>query len=120
MRVMQGRYLHAVVIDQFGTLIQPAILLRLAVQKSPGIRRRQRDLDRMRIDLLREIQRLLNRLLRFARKTKNESAVNDNAKIVAIPGELLRDLDPHPFLDVIQNLLIAGFISDEQQTQTIV
>ena len=34
--------------------------------------------------------------------------------------KLFGDLDPHALLDVVQNLLVAGFIADQQQAQAAV
>jgi hypothetical protein len=32
---------------------------------------------------------------------------------VTILGELAGDVDPHAFFDVVQDLLVAGFVADQ-------
>src|SRR5258708_7717684 len=72
-RVVGRRDLHAVLVDQLGVLdVEPAILHRLLVKERAGIGRRQRDLDRVRVDFGRELDRLLDRLLGLARQAENE------------------------------------------------
>ena len=44
----------------------------------------------------------------------------DDAKLAAILGEALGDVDQQALLDVVQDLLIAGFVADQQQTKAIV
>ena len=58
--------------------------------------------------------------LRLARQAEDEGAVDGDAELVAILGEALGDLDAHALLDVVQDLLIAGFVADEQQPQAVV
>ena len=74
----------------------------------------------MRIDLLGEIQRLLDRLAGFAGEPQNEGAVDDDAELVAVFGEAAGKIHPHALLDVDQDLLIAGFVADQEQTQAII
>src|SRR5438067_11107567 len=114
MRIMQRRDLYAVVIDQFGAVIKPAILFCLPVKEGAGIWRREGYLYRMRIDFLREIQRFADGFFAFARQSENKGAVNHNPKIVAVFGELARNLNPHALLDVVKDLLIAGLIANQK------
>ena len=58
--------------------------------------------------------------LGFARQAQNEGAVDDDAELVAVLGEAARHVDPHALLDVVQDLLIAGLVADQQQAQAIV
>src|ERR1700722_20369495 len=52
MRIMQRRDLDTTVVDQLGMFyIEPAVLDRLLVEERAGIRRGERDLNCMRIDL---------------------------------------------------------------------
>ena len=67
MRVVQRRDLDAVVVDQPGVGVEPAVLLRLLVKERTGIRRRQRNLDGVRVDFGGEADGLLDRLLGLAR-----------------------------------------------------
>ena len=46
--------------------------------------------------------------------------MHGHAEFVAILGEATRDLDQHALLDIVQDLLVAGFIADQQQPQAIV
>ena len=39
---------------------------------------------------------------------------------MAILGEALGDVDPHALLDIVQDLLIAALVADEQQPQAVV
>src|SRR5438552_2758171 len=108
-------------VDELGMFyVKPAILDRLLVQKRAGIGRRERDLNRVRIDLRRELDRLLDRFLGLAGKSEDESAVDRDAKLMAILGEAFGDVDQHALLDVMQDLLIARLITDQEQAQTVV
>ena len=41
--------------------------------------------------------------------------MHDEAKLVAILGELAGALDGRTFLDVLENLLISGLVADDKQ-----
>ncbi len=41
-------------------------------------------------------------------------------EFVAILGKPPRDVDAHPLLDVVEDLLVAGLVADEQQPQSVV
>src|SRR5207248_5961458 len=84
------------------------------------IRGSQRHLDRVRIDFGGEADRLLDRFFGLTRESEDERAVNGDAEVVTVLGEAAGELDPHALLDVVQNLLIAGFVADEQQAQAVV
>ena len=43
-----------------------------------------------------------------------------DAELVAVLGEAARDVDPHALLDVVEDLLVAGFVADQQQPQAVV
>src|SRR5262245_65784087 len=96
------------------------VLQRLLVQERTGIRRRKGNLYRVRIDLDRETDGFLDRLLGLARKTQNEGTVRDDAKLAAVFGKTLGHVDAHPLLDVVKKLLIAGFVAEEQEPQAVV
>ena len=67
MRVAQRRGLHAAFGQQLRILIdEPTVLQRLLVEERAGIRRRKRDLDRVRVDLDGETDGFLDRLLGLA------------------------------------------------------
>ncbi len=55
------------------------------MQLRARIRRGQRDLDRVRIDLFGELDRLANGVLGFARQTQDERAVDGDAELATVP-----------------------------------
>src|SRR5579883_1420236 len=114
-------YLHAMRIDQFtGLDLEPSLFLRLTVKFRAGIRRRERHLDRLRLDIAGKANGFANRLGCFAGQPENKRAMNGDAQLPAIAGEFACDVDAGSLLDVIQDLLNAGFVADEQQPQAIV
>ena len=118
MRIVQRRDLDAVLVDQFGVRgVEPAVLHRLVVEEGAGIGRGQRHLDGVRVDPWRPADRLGDRLAGLARQAEDEGAVDGDAELVAVLGELLGDLDAHALLDVVQDLLVAGLVADQQQAQ---
>src|SRR5207253_4044907 len=80
---------------------------------------RSRHLNRVRIDLGRETDGLLDRLLRLAGQAENEGAMDLDAELVAILGEAPRELDAHALLDVEQDLLVAGLVRSEEHTSEL-
>jgi hypothetical protein len=77
----------------------------------------------MRVDLLGETDRFLDRLGRLGRlagEADDKGAVDGDAEIAAVFGELAGPVDPDTFLDVDENLLVPGLVSDEQEAQAIV
>src|SRR5271165_3180140 len=119
--IVQRRDLHAVFVDE-GSIgfVEPAVLHRLIVKESAGVGRGERNLDRVRIDLGGEADRLLDRLSGFSRQAHDERAVDPDAEFAAILGETPGDVDPHALLHVVQDLLIAGLVAHEQQPQAAV
>src|SRR6202011_245520 len=84
-RIVQRSNLRAFLrqeIDLF--VIKPAILFGLLVKERTGVWRGQGNLNRVRIDLLREVERLLDRFLGFPRKHENKSSVDDDSELVAV------------------------------------
>jgi hypothetical protein len=61
----------------------------------------------VRVDLAGEGDRLLDGLLRLPRQAKDERAVDGDAEVAAVLGELLRPLDAQALLDVDEDLLVA-------------
>ena len=55
------------------------------------------------------------RVARLARQADDEIAVDRQPQLVAILGEALRHVDGGALLDVLENLLVAGLIADDQQ-----
>ena len=64
--------------------VEPAVLERFLVETCPGVRRRKRDLDRVRIDLGGEAYGLLDGLARLSGQTKDEGAVNGDAELMTV------------------------------------
>ena len=75
---------------------------------------RHRDLDGFDVQFLGEVDGVVDGLAGLARQAQDEVAVDDQAQLVAILGELAGALDGRALLDVLQDLLIAGFIADDQ------
>ncbi len=46
--------------------------------------------------------------------------MDGDAELVAIPGEAARDVDAHALSDVVKDLLVAAFVTDEQEPQAVV
>ena len=90
---MKWGQLQPMLVNQVRMLrVQPTILQRLAVKLGAGIRRGQRDLDRVRVDFTGEADRLLDRLFGLARQPQNEGAVDGDPQIVTVAGESPRPI----------------------------
>src|SRR6202142_2981181 len=46
--------------------------------------------------------------------------MDPDAELAAILGEPLGDIDPHALLDVVEDLLVAALIADQQEPQAII
>jgi hypothetical protein len=84
------------------------------------IGRRERHLDGVRIDLLRISDRLLNRFVSLAGKPENERAVNLDAELAAIVTEAACHIRAQPLFDIHEDLVVAGFVADEQKPQPVI
>ena len=116
MRVVQRSDLDAAVVDEFRVRrIQPAVFEGLLVEECARIGRRQRDLNRVRIDAIGEADRLLDGFEGFSRQSQDERAVDGNAQLVAILGESLGHVNSHAFLDVVKDLLVSRLVADQKQ-----
>ena len=76
------------------------------------------NLDGFDVQLFGEIDGPADGFAAFAGETKDKISVHHQAKLVAILGELAGTLDGGALLDILQNLLVAGFIAHDQQTAT--
>src|SRR5512138_2191336 len=74
-RITEHARLGPAGVDELGRL-EPAALLRLAVERGARVRRRERDLERVGIDVPREADRLVDRLARLAGQAHDEGPVN--------------------------------------------
>ena len=75
---------------------------------------RDRDLDGFNVQLFRELDGVLDGLASLAWQAENKVAVHDQAELVAVLGELAGMLQGRTLFDVLQNLLIAGFVPDDK------
>ena len=116
----RGR-LHAVIVDQLRIgVVEPAVLESLAVEERAGIGGSEGDLDGMGVDLRGEADGLLDGFPRLARQPHDESAVDGDAQLVTVLGELARHVDAHALLDIVQDLLVAALVADQQEPQAVV
>ena len=90
------------------------------VEPRAGVRRRERDLQRLGVHLLGEADRLLDRLPRLAREPQDERAVDQDAELVAVAGEAPRALEADALLDVLQDLLVARLVADDEEPEPAV
>src|SRR6185295_9723558 len=112
---MERGQLHTAIIDKLGVLcIEPALAQSLIVEERTGIWGRERNLYGVRIDLGGKSDRLLDRLPGFAGQAEDERPVHGDPEIATILAEPPRDVDQHSLLDVVQNLLIARLVTDQQ------
>src|ERR1035437_1475860 len=118
-RVFEGAVLEAVVLDQVRLvpLRKPAVLTGHLVKFGAGIWRREADLHAEDVELLREANRLLDGLLRLDRQAEDEGAVNYDARLVAGFGEAAHLVQRDALLDVLENLLVAALVADQEQAQ---
>ena len=77
---------------------------------------RQRHLDGFNVQLFGEIDGAADGLVGFARQAENEVAVHDQSEFLAVLGELPCALDRRALLDVFQDLLVARFIANDEQS----
>src|SRR4029077_13230686 len=89
----------------------------LPEQFSSRIGRRERYLDGFAIHFARKAHRLLDGLLAFARQPEDESSMDQDAQLVAVLGEAPRPIQSDPLFDVLEDLGVAAFISDDEQAQ---
>src|SRR3984957_20756252 len=102
--------LDTLVIYQARTLglTQPATGERLAVQRRARIGGGERDLDRVRIDLLGELDGPLDGLRGLPRQAEDKGAVNHDAESAAVRAEPSCDVGAQPLPDVMQDSVIPG------------
>ena len=55
----------------------------------------------------------------LARQPEDEGAVDHDAELAAVLGEAARDVGAQALLDVQQDLVVAGFVADQQQAQAV-
>ncbi len=73
----------------------------------------------MRVDFLGVLDGLLDGLARLARQAQDKGAVDLDAQLAAVLGEAARNVRTQAFLDVQQDLVVAGLIAHQQQAQAV-
>src|SRR4029450_2510707 len=106
MRVAEGAHLPArAVHERVG--LEPPVALRFLVERGARIRRGQRDLDGVWIDLGGEPDGLGDGLARLTGQAQDERPVDGNAQRPGVAGEPWRHVGAHPVLDVVEDGLVA-------------
>ena len=99
---------------------EPPLLLGLTVERRARVGRGERDLDRVRLDLARVADRLLDRRGRLPRKAEDEGPMDRDPERLRVPRELPGDVEAHALLDVVQDPLIPGLVADQQEAKAVV
>ena len=68
------------------------------------------------VQLLGEVDGFANRLARLAGQPDDKVPMDQKTELSAVGGKALRHIDGRALFDVLQDLLIARFISDNQQS----
>ena len=105
-------------VDHLAVGHHEAILHRVLVEFSAGIGMSHGNLDGFNVQFLGEGNRIVDGLVGFAGQAHDEVTVDDKAKLMAVLGELAGTLERCTFLDALENLLIARFITDNQKPTT--
>src|SRR6202789_539038 len=74
------------------------------------------DLNSLAVELLGEVDGVADGLFGLAGEAEDEVAVDDQAKLVAVAGEVASALDGGTFLDVLEDLRVAGLVADDEET----
>ena len=93
-------------VDHLGVCHHKAVFYSVFVEFSSRVGVRHRNLDGLDIKFFGEVDGLADRLSRFPGQAQNEVAVDDQAQLVTILGELAGTLDGGPLLDILQDLLV--------------
>src|SRR5439155_14575674 len=118
-RIAEHARLRAARVHELG-LREPAALERLAVERGAGIGRRQRNLERIGVDVAREADRLLDRLARLTRQPHDERTVDLDPERPRVLRELAGDVEADPLLHPVQDLLAGRLVADQLQPQPVV
>ena len=114
--------LHPFVVDEIHRIIflKPSFTDRFLIEAGARIRGGQRDLNGMRIDVFRELDGLLDRLLGLARQSENECPMDRDVQFTAVLGESAGNIRANPLFDIEQDLIIAGLVADQEQAKPII
>ena len=112
--VLNVRQLMSTLVDHLGVGDHEAILHRVVVKFGAGIRVSDGYLDGLDIQFLGEVDGATDGFVRFPGQAQDEIAVDDQTQLVAILGELPGALDGRALLDVLQDLLVALLVANDQ------
>ena len=84
--ILDVRHLVAAVVRHL-LVGDQVVVLGVVVELGAGVGMRDRDLNGLAVERLGEVDRVADRLRRFAGKTDDEVAVDDQAELVAVLGE---------------------------------
>ena len=73
------------------------------------------DLDGLAVERLGEVDGVADGLFGLAGQAEDEVAVDDEAEVVAVLGEVAGALDGGALLDVLEDLRVAGLEADDEQ-----
>src|SRR5581483_1398312 len=118
-RIAHRALLVAAVVDE---RVDDLVAVRLdeVVEVRAGVRRCERDLDRLAVHLLREVDGLADRLRRLAGEPHDERPVDQDAELVAVLGEAAGGADVDAFLDVLQDLVVRRLVADHEEAKAAV
>src|SRR5207237_2881351 len=92
----------------------------LLIKFRSGIGMSNRNLDRLHIQFFRKIERSLDRFLCFSRQADDEVSMDLDPDLFTVLRELPRMLDGCTLLDILQNLRITGFVSNDEQPRSCI
>src|SRR5580658_4218364 len=110
--------LVAALIHHFVVADHEAVFHRIVVEFGSGISVGHGYLNSLDVKLFGKSDRGVNGFVSFTREAEDEVAVNHQAQLVTILSELAGALDSRAFLDVLEDLLVARLVADDQQTAT--
>src|SRR5207247_9059346 len=85
------------------------------VEPRAGVGRGERNLQGLGVHLLREADRLLDRLPGLAGEAQDERPVDQNAELVAVAREAPRALEADALRDILEDLLVARLVADDEE-----
>src|SRR5439155_1426382 len=116
LRVRDRALLVAGLVDQ-AVDGQVVVLGDEVVEGGARVGRGERDLERLGLHLAREAHGLLDGVAGLAREAQDEGPVDQDAELVAVPGEATGALDAHPLADVLQDLLVPRLVADDEEAE---
>src|SRR5262249_15130120 len=99
---------------------EESVFRHLLVELGAGHGVCKRYLDGFAVEFLGEVDGLVDGLGSFAREADDEVAVDLDADLAAILHEGTRHFDGGTLLDVLENLRVAGFETDDEETRAAI